>query len=848
MNNQDIKKAFIKNLQTVKHVLVIEDINSRQTILLEEDSYSLGRDTRNSIVISSKKVSRFHATFLKRADTQRNTFSYWILDGDLHGNRSRNGILVNEKRCLVQELKHEDVIKLGLEVQASYYIISSMSDLKLLKSGDFVKKNNQQLLQPRERSRQLIDQQTIIIPEPSLEEEKENSKEFDNSELTKLASFPELSPNPIIELDWEGNITYLNAAASNKFKKLQQSKNNHPLLVGLIKNAQNYGSSNNLFVREVKIGEQVFEQYIHYLAEKKLIRSYIFDFTKRKQLEAQLKESEQRYRAVISQTKEGIFWVDVNSKRILEANNAFRDLLGYSLDEIHSLSLYDIVNLEHKILDGELANFLQLNHNFVKELTYRKKNGSLINLKANVSLINYGDQKIFCFTLNQINGTNFQDEVIEQQGLYDLRTGLPNQSLFVEQLYTAIANSQRNQTLVSVIFLELDSLQSEDNPLNYTLQSSLLEEFAKRLKSCLRSGDTVAVWEDNLFTVLLPQLSKTKDIGKISVRVLEALKQPFIIEQQKIHVKIYMGIAVYQYDAKEPQTLLTKAKNALQESKRKGSSNYQFYNQKIYQESERLLHLEKLLDHALERQEFLLNYQPQINFKNQQITGIEALLRWQHPQLGAVAPEQFIPLAEETGLIVSIGEWVLDTACNQHRTWQKNGIEVPPLTVNLSSQQFKQPNLIALIKRILEKTELEPELLELEITETTIMEDLELASKTLAELNDLGVGICLDDFGIGVTAIGYLKQFNFQTLKIDLSVVQNLQQNPKNVAIISALIDLGNSFDFRVVAEGVETEEQLQLLSGINCEQMQGNLFTQPLNTEDATNFWKNHNHDFYKT
>ena len=306
-----------------------------------------------------------------------------------------------------------------------------------------------------------------------------------------------------------------------------------------------------------------------------------------------------------------------------------------------------------------------------------------------------------------------------------------------------------------------------------------------------------------------------------------------------------MGIAVYQYDGKEPQTLLTNARNALQKSKREASSNCQFYNQKIYQESERLLHLEKLLESALERQEFLLHYQPQINIKSQQITGVEALLRWQHPELGAVAPEQFIPLAEETGLIVSIGEWVLDTACNQHRTWQKNGIEVPPLTVNLSSQQFKQPNLIALIKRILEKTELAPYLLELEITETIIMEDVELASKTLAELSDLGVRICLDDFGIGVSAIGYLKQFNFQTLKIDLSVVQNLQQKPKNAAIISALIALGNSFDFRVVAEGVETQEQLQLLSSIDCEQVQGNLFARPLTMEDATNFWRNPNHNF---
>jgi diguanylate cyclase (GGDEF)-like protein/PAS domain S-box-containing protein len=847
MNNEDLRQKLIKNLPPITHVLVIEDNNSRQTIVLEEANYSLGRDPQNSIVISSKKVSRFHATFLKRKNPYNNNFSYWILDGDLQGNRSTNGIFINNKRCLFQELKHEDLIKLGDEIQASYYIISNMSDLILLKSGDFQNQRKQHSLLSKDPSLEQAKQQTLIIPEEDLEQqEKGEPQEFGEEKISKLASFPELSPNPIIELDWQGNITYLNPAASNKFKELQAGNLNHPLLVGLIQNTQNYGAYHNLFVREVRIGKQVLEQYIHYLAEQKLIRTYVFDFTKRKQLETQLKESERRYRAVISNTKEGIFLVDTTDKRILEANNAVGDLLGYSLDEIHSLSLYDIVTLDRDLLQQELTNFLELNQNFVRELTYRKKDNSLLKLEASISLINYGDQQIFCFILSPIKRINSQETVGQNQGLYDLITGLPNQNLLVEQLSTAIANSQRNPTLICIIFLELESLQNAQNTIN---QSTLLEGFAKRLRTCLRSGDTVARWEDNQFVVLLPQVLKIKDIGKISVRILSALKPPFFIDRQKIYVETSMGIAVYPDDGEDAHILLTNAKNTLTKNKNKGTNKSRFYNQQIHLKVERLLRLEKLLFQALEHQEFRLHYQPQINIKTKQITAIEALLRWQHPELGLIPPEQFIPLAEETSLIVPIGEWVLDIACSQNRTWQKNrqkkGREFLPITVNLSSQQFKQPNLVALIKRILEKTELLPNLLELEITETTIMEDLKIASKTLAELNELGVGICLDDFGSGVSAVGYLKHFKFHTLKIAQSVVQNLPQNSKDVALVSALITLANSFALRVVAEGVETQEQLQLLSSIGCEQIQGNLFTQSLRMEEATNFWENPRYKF---
>jgi diguanylate cyclase (GGDEF)-like protein/PAS domain S-box-containing protein len=838
MTNQDSKATFNKQLEQNTHLLVIDDQESKQTILLEDANYSLGRDPRNSIVINSKKVSRFHATFLKRSDARKKTFSYWILDGDLQGNRSTNGIFVNEKRCLVQELKNGDQIKLGYEVEATYIVVSNVSELMALKLEDLQQlksKQTENIEQPKV-SRESINKQTLVISEGNIE--KEDST---NLELTKLASFPELSPNPIMELDWKGNITYLNPAAKSKFKELTLTSSplDHPLVNGLLKSSKSHGSNNNLFVREVKIGEQIFEQYIHYLASKKLIRCYIFDFTKRKQLEAQLKESQQRYQAVINQTKEGIFLLDSTEEKIIEANAAFCDLLGYNIDEIYSVTLGEILPLDRLVLQTKLDEFVE-QKNSVTELNFRHKNGSSLKLEASVNTVNYGDQKIFCFTLGPLTRNNSQITVIQnEQGLYDLVTGLPNRNLFMEQLLNAIANNKRSQGLLSLICLELEQTGSI-SPISYDLKTNLLEGFAKRLRTCLRSGDTVARWEDNQFAVLLPQVRSIKDVGKIAARIKDALQPPFFLEKQKIYLRTSMGIVICEEDGTEAEILLKNAQKTLERSKEKSQNNFLFYNQQTQKTIERLLKLEKLLYHALERQEFLLYYQPQVNIKTKEITGIEALLRWQHPELGRISPQQFIPLAEETGLIIPIGEWVIDTACWQNKMWLQNGITPVPITVNISKQQFKQPNLVGLVKNIIEKTGLKPNLLELEITEKVVMEDSDVAVKILNQLNELGVCISLDDFGSGVSGVGLLKQFKFHTLKLDRAVVKNLESSDQDLAIVSALITLGKNFGLRVIAEGVENQVQLELLSNLGCEEIQGNLFTEPLSREDATNFLGN--------
>ncbi len=433
------------------------------------------------------------------------------------------------------------------------------------------------------------------------------------------------------------------------------------------------------------------------------------------------------------------------------------------------------------------------------------------------------------------------EATIRYQAFHDLLTGLPNRMLFNDRLPLALANAQRNGTMLAVMFLDLDRFKTINDTLGHAIGDQLLETVASRLAGCLREGDTIARWGGDEFTLLLPQINNTEDAAKAAQRLSKALKPAFHLGVHELYISCSIGIALYPHDGDDAQTLLKNADAALYRVKEQGRNGYQIYTPAINSQASALLALESSLHHALERQQFVLHYQPQINVNTGQITGMEALLRWQHPELGLIPPRVFIALAEENGLIVPIGEWVLRTACAQNKAWQVAGLPHLRIAVNLSARQFQQPHLVETVAQTLAETRLNPCHLELEITETVVMHDADFTTSMLKDLQAMGVKLAVDDFGTGYSSLGYLKRFPLNTIKIDQSFIRELTIDPNDAAIVTAVIALGRGLNLNVVAEGVETQAQLDYLRSRHCEEMQGYWFSRPMPAAAATQFLQAH-------
>jgi diguanylate cyclase (GGDEF)-like protein len=432
------------------------------------------------------------------------------------------------------------------------------------------------------------------------------------------------------------------------------------------------------------------------------------------------------------------------------------------------------------------------------------------------------------------------EKKIRYQALHDILTGLPNRMLFNDRLSLALANAGRRQGMLAVMFMDLDRFKTINDTLGHAYGDRLLQDVAKRLTGCLREGDTVARWGGDEFTLLLPQILDIKEVAKIAQRILEALRPVFNLEGHQLHITNSIGIALYPDDGEDAETLLKNADIALYSAKERGRNNYQLYTSTMNSKASELLVLDNSLHYALERGELVIYYQPQVNINTWEITRMEALLRWQHPMLGLVSPGMFIPLAEENGLIVPIGEWVLRNACAQNKAWQDMGLQGLSVAVNLSARQFQQQSLVAMVARVLEETRLEPHFLELEITESAVMQDVDFTRTILNQLQQMGICAAMDDFGTEYSSLSYLKKFPLHTIKIDQSFIRDLVVNPYDQAITSAVIALGHGLDLSVVAEGVETKEQLDCLRALQCQEMQGNFFSPPLSVENATELLRN--------
>jgi diguanylate cyclase (GGDEF)-like protein len=867
--------------EKIRHLLVIKDQQGRRTVPLKETTYSLGRHPANTIVLVSQSVSMQHAILLRVTVPETDQYGFQIIDGNYKGKGSTNGLFVNGDKCFSHNLRNGDTIAFGSnQAQAKYYAISNISEQAFSESFD-VEDVSGFLSEQASPANPF---QTLAI-DPGFEAASESA-------LARLASFLELIPNPIIEMDCKGIVTYLNPAAALKFPKLREVGTQHPILKGLQNTVKNL--EKNSFVREVEVGTEIFEQSVLYLPQSDLIRTFIIrDITEQKQATAELRQRDGLLQAVAEAANYLLREMNYETgiKRALDilgkaakADRAYlfqyhphpatgETAVTLRFEWTQSLiesTLHHWQNQPylgsglarwHAVLSsGQSINGLTTEFPVdEQELLIRDGIQSLLLVPLRLENECWGylgladctferhwskheESTLLTMAASIIGARQRQqvEEKIRYQALHDLLTGLPNRLLFNELLSKTLSNATRNSESLAVIFLDLDRFKVINDTLGHTLGDQLLQSVAQRLQDLLRGGDTIARWGGDEFTILLPRVTDIEEVTQVAYRILQALENAFHLQGHELYVSASLGIALLDRNSPDAETLIQHADAALYYAKDKGRNNYQFYSVSLSAKNPELLTLEKSLRYALERNELRLYYQPRVNIATGEITSMEALLRWQHPEMGLVAPSVFIPLAEESGLIIPVGEWVLRTACSQNKTWQDAGFPPIMIAVNLSLKQFRQPKLVEIIATVLEQTGLEPRFLELEIMETTAIEDVDFTRTVLEDLQQMGVYISIDDFGTGHSSLSRLQLLPLHNLKIDQSFIKDLTQDAKVAHIIKAIVTLGHSLGLKLTAEGVETQEQLEFLKSINCEEVQGFLFYRPLSAEKATEILEN--------
>jgi diguanylate cyclase (GGDEF)-like protein len=433
----------------------------------------------------------------------------------------------------------------------------------------------------------------------------------------------------------------------------------------------------------------------------------------------------------------------------------------------------------------------------------------------------------------QITRRNRAEEQVAYLAYHDALTTLPNRTLFKDRLAQALLVAERDKQMLAVLLLSLDQFKNVSDTLGPAMADQLICDVAQRLKSGTREGDTLAYWGGDEFVLLLTQLTGADDAVDIAGRVQLILEPRFDLHHHEIHLTGSIGIGLSPVDGQDEESLMKNAGAALFQAKEQGGNSYRFYTTDMNAKALERLTLENKLRRAIERNEFVVYYQPKVDVNTWQIVGAEALVRWQNPEVGLVSPAEFIPLAEETGLIVPIGNWVSRVACSQIKQWHSEGFDSLGVSVNLCARQFQEQDLVSSVVEILSQSRLDPKFLELEITESSIMTNADFAVKVLTELKALGIRVSVDDFGTGFSSLGYLKRLPVDILKIDQSFVHDVSTDPDAAALVMTIISLAHNLRLKVIAEGVETEEQLRFLRLLRCDEIQGYLFSKPLPAEE---------------
>ena len=558
----------------------------------------------------------------------------------------------------------------------------------------------------------------------------------------------------------------------------------------------------------------------------------------RRQLAEQqaFRQAEEKYRAIFEDAVVGIFQITPEG-RPLSVNRALAEMHGYDSPE---QLLAEVSNVVRQLFVDpnrmhELRQMLE-EKGAVRGAeieVYRRdstKKWVLMSLRAVI----HGNTVLNEGIVEDISDRKAAEEQVQLLAYYDALTGLPNRTLLRDRLSQALASARRRKDKVALLFLDLDRFKDINDSMGHSAGDLLLKEVAARLKRWAREQDTVARLAGDEFLIVLTDLKDIPDAAVAAERFMDAMTPQFIVQGQPLNVSCSLGISIFPEHGADGETLINNADAAMYTAKDYGGDNFRFFTDEMNAQVVERLTLENSLRLALDRKELFLVYQPQMDIGTGKITGLEALLRWQHPELGLVPPDKFIKIAENSGLIMSIGEWVLRTACLQARKWQDEGLPAVPVAVNVSAVQFRHDGFRDLIRRVLHETGIAPGYVELELTESLLLSNADVTFSVLQALKAMGLKLAIDDFGTGYSSLSYLKHFPVSKLKIDRSFVRDVAVNLDDAAITTAIISMAKSLNLKVIAEGVETEEQMSFLRARHCDEIQGYYFSKPLSPEDV--------------
>ena len=586
--------------------------------------------------------------------------------------------------------------------------------------------------------------------------------------------------------------------------------------------------------------------------KRRLFALFIRDVREQKQAQEQLARkaeelrlAQEKYQAIFEGAVIGIFQITLEGRPI-SINRALAQMYGYDspeefLSEVSNVGQQLFVDpsrmfeLRRELEQTNVVQGIEL------EVYRRDRSKKWVVANMRAATDTSGMIRFYEGTIEDITERKVAEERVQFLAYYDALTGLPNRSLLQDRIRTALAAARRRKEKVAILFLDLDRFKIINDSLGHSTGDLLLQEVAARLKVWAREQDTVARVGGDEFVVLLTNVGQHADPGVAAQRIVSALIPEYSIRGHALSISTSIGISIFPQHGTNGETLIKHADAAMYSAKQKGPNNIQFFSEDLNSQMVERLTLESGLRLALDRQEFALVYQPQMDIRTGAVIGLEALLRWQHPTLGLVPPDKFIRIAENSGLIVPIGEWVLRTACSQIRRWQDEGLPAVRIAVNVSAVQFRQDGFPDLIRNVLRETDLAPEYLELELTESLLLTNADVVFSVLQELNEMGLSLAIDDFGTGYSSLSYLKQFRVNKLKIDRTFIRDIAVDSDDAAITTAIISMAKSLNLKVIAEGVETEEQMAFLRLHHCDEMQGYYFSKPLSAEDAREKLRSH-------